>query len=156
RRGAGAANVQAPAITLDASMLRTKSENPFDRNAAAAMKTETLLATASRLFNLRGIDGVSLDDVTAELGATKGALYHYFDDKTDLVRRCYERAFDLYETVADIAVKHGATGLEQSAIGIHLNTQALATDIAPLAPLAGLRGLPEDLQHDLNRRAASI
>ena len=71
--------------------------NPFDRDAAAAMKIETVLATASRLFNRRGIDGVSLDDVTAELGATKGALYHYFEDKADLVRRCYERAFDFYE-----------------------------------------------------------
>ncbi len=156
RRGAGAANVQAPAITLDITMLRQPPDNPFDRDAAAAMKSETLLAAASRLFNQRGIDGVSLDDVTAELGATKGALYHYFDDKADLVRRCYERAFDLYEAVADVAVKHGATGLEQSAIGIHLNTQALATDMAPLAPLAGLRGLPEDLQHDLNLRAGAI
>ena len=28
--------------------------------------------------------------------------------------------------------------------------------MAPLAPLAGLRGLPEDLQHDLNLRAGAI
>src|SRR6185295_1982485 len=156
RRGAGAAHVQVPAIALEVDSLRSRPENPFDRDAAAAMKIETLLGTASRLFNRRGIDGVSLDDVTAELGATKGALYHYFDDKADLVRRCYERAFDLYDAIADLAIKHGATGLEQSAIGVHLNTQALASDIAPLAPLAGLRGLPEDLQHDLNRRAAQI
>jgi len=80
RRGAGAAHVQVPAIALEVDSLRSRPENPFDRDAAAAMKTETLLATASRLFNRRGIDGVSLDDVTAELGATKGALYHYFDD----------------------------------------------------------------------------
>src|SRR4029077_14811476 len=78
------------------------------------------------------------------------------EDKADLVRRCYERAFDLYDGIADLAVKHGATGLEQSAIGVHLNTQALASDLGPLAPLAGLRALPADLQHDLNRRAAAI
>jgi AcrR family transcriptional regulator len=156
RRGAGAAHVQAPAVTLDVGAMRARADNPFDRDAAAAAKIESLLATASRLFNRRGIDGVSLDDVTAELGATKGALYHYFDDKADLVRRCYERAFDFYEAVVELALKHGASGLEQTAIGIHLNAQALAGEMAPLAPLAGLRGLPADLQRDLNRRAEAI
>ena len=59
--------------------------------------------TASQLFNRRGIDGVSLDDITAELGATKGALYHYLDNKADLVVRCYRRSFDLTERFADAA-----------------------------------------------------
>ena len=52
-----------------------------------------MLMTASRLFNRRGIDGTSLDDITAGLGATKGALYHYLDNKTDLVARCHQAGF---------------------------------------------------------------
>jgi len=154
--GAGAPGVQAPHIDLDAQSLRPAYGNPFNREAAAAMKIETVLAKASQLFNRRGIDGVSLDEVAGELGATKGALYHYFPDKADLVRRCYERAFDFYEAVADIAAKTGATGLEQTAIGVHLNAQALAGPVAPLAPLVGVRGLPDDLHASLNRRAAQI
>jgi AcrR family transcriptional regulator len=156
RDGVGAPGVQVPSVTLDADALRPQAGNPFDRNAAAAMKIESLLATASRLFSRRGIDGVSLDDVTAELGATKGALYHYFEDKTDLVRRCYERAFDLYEAFAGQAEKAGHTGLEQTVIGVHLNTQAQAGTLAPLAPLAGARGLPDDLLVALNTRAEKI
>src|SRR5689334_18936996 len=111
RDGVGAPDAQTPAIALDVETLRPAPGNPFDREAAGAAKIETLLATASRLFNRRGVEGVSLDDVTAELGATKGALYHYFTDKAELVRRCYERAFDLYDAIADQAVKHGRTGL---------------------------------------------
>ena len=156
KRGVGARGVQTPSVHLDANDLRARTDNPFDRDAAASAKIESLLATASGLFNRRGIDGVSMDDVTAELGATKGALYHYFEDKPDLVQRCYERAFDLYDTIAERAEKTGKTGLEQTVIGIHLNTQAQAGMLSPLAPLAGLRGLPDDLRGQLNLRAAAI
>jgi AcrR family transcriptional regulator len=154
--GAGAPGVQAPAVSIGVQSLWDVGGNPFDREAAAAMKIETVLATASSLFNRRGIDGVALDDVAGELGATKGALYHYFPDKADLVRRAYERAFDIYEATLAAAEKTGATGLEQSAIGIHLNVQALAGPLAPVAPLAGIRGLPDDLRGALNARATKI
>lgn len=156
KRGVGAPGVQTPPVHLDVNDLKPRNDNPFDREAAAAAKIETLLATASRLFSRRGIDGVSLDDVTAELGATKGALYHYFGDKNDLVHRCYERAFDLYEAIAARAETTGKTGLEQTVIGVHLNAQAQAGPLAPLAPLAGLHGLPEKLRNQLNTRAATI
>jgi AcrR family transcriptional regulator len=156
RKGVGAPGVQVPSVALNAETLRQQAGNPFDRDAAAAVKIESLLATASRLFNRRGIDGVSLDDVTTELGATKGALYHYFDDKADLVRRCYERAFDFYEAIAQQAEKAGRSGLEQAVIGVHLNTQAQAGTLSPLAPLAGVRGLPDDLRTALNNRAGKI
>jgi AcrR family transcriptional regulator len=154
--GVGAPGVQTPAVSLDANALRSSPGNPFDRDAAANAKIETLLATASRLFNRRGVEGVSLDDITAELGATKGAFYHYFADKADLVHRCYERAFDLYEAIADRALRHGRTGLEQTAIGVHLNTQAQAGALSPLAPLAGVRGLSKGLQTSLLARAEAI
>jgi AcrR family transcriptional regulator len=156
KRGVGGSGVQTPPVSLDVNDLRPRNDNPFDRDGAAAAKVEMLLATASRLFSRRGIDGVSLDDVTAELGATKGALYHYFQDKTDLVRNCYERAFDIYDAIAARAEKASATGLEQTVIGVHLNTQAQAGVLSPLAPLAGLRGLPDNVHGDLNTRAAKV
>ncbi|MDP3738889.1 MAG: TetR/AcrR family transcriptional regulator [Hyphomonadaceae bacterium] len=156
RNGVGAPHVQTPAVSFDVEALRPSPGNPFDRDAAANAKIETLLATASRLFNRRGVEGVSLDDVTAELGATKGALYHYFSDKADLVHRCYDRAFGLYEAIADHAMKHGRTGLEQTSIGVHLNTQAQAGALSPLAPLAGVRGLSKGQQTSLLSRAEAI
>ena len=79
---------------------------------------------ASRLFNQRGIEGASLDDIGAEVGATKGAIYHYFDDKADLVARCYRRAFELYDLIIDTAVDQGRDGLDKALITLHLNVQA--------------------------------
>jgi AcrR family transcriptional regulator len=156
REGVGSPGVQVPSVTLEVEGLRPEVGNPFDRDMTAALKIESLLATASRLFNRRGIDGVSLDDVTAELGATKGALYHYFNDKADLVQRCYERAFDLYEAIAVKSEKAGRDGLEQTVIGVHLNAQAQAGALSPLAPLVGVRGLPDELRIALNTRAEKL
>ncbi|PZS30399.1 MAG: hypothetical protein DLM61_10765 [Pseudonocardiales bacterium] len=44
---------------------------------------------AARLFQLRGINSVTLHDVAAEVGLSKAALYHYFDTKDDLVRHIF-------------------------------------------------------------------
>ena len=98
---------------------------------AAAWPAE-LIAAASRLFNQRGIDGASLDDIGAEVGATKGAVYHYFDDKADLVTRCYRRAFELYDLIMDTAVEQGRDGFDKALIALHLNVQAQAGPASPL------------------------
>ena len=66
---------------IDIAAFFPEPGNAFDRDAAAAAKIEQLLMTASQLFNRRGIDGTSLDDVTRALGATKGALYHYLEQQ---------------------------------------------------------------------------
>lgn len=45
---------------------------------------EKLLAAARRLFGERGFAATSLDELVAEAGVTKGALYHHFSDKEHL------------------------------------------------------------------------
>lgn len=46
---------------------------------------EKLLAAALRVFSERGIAGASLDEVAAEAGLTKGAVYSNFANKEELV-----------------------------------------------------------------------
>ena len=43
-----------------------------------------LLAAGRRLFATRGYDAVSAEQVVAEAGVTRGALYHHFDGKAGL------------------------------------------------------------------------
>ncbi|MEV0620942.1 helix-turn-helix domain-containing protein [Nonomuraea sp. NPDC050404] len=44
-----------------------------------------LLEAAERVFAERGVQGASLDEVAAEAGLTKGAVYSNFDGKEDLL-----------------------------------------------------------------------
>ncbi|MGE8504464.1 MAG: TetR/AcrR family transcriptional regulator [Pseudomonas sp.] len=44
-----------------------------------------LLATARKVFTERGYADTSMDDLTAQAGLTRGALYHHFGDKKGLL-----------------------------------------------------------------------
>jgi TetR/AcrR family transcriptional repressor of nem operon len=46
---------------------------------------ERIVTAASELFYERGVSATGLADIAAASGTGKGQLYHYFDDKTDLV-----------------------------------------------------------------------
>ena len=47
---------------------------------------ERILQAAAELVAERGVAGMSLDDVRARTGTSRSQLYHYFDDRDDLVR----------------------------------------------------------------------
>lgn len=141
---------------LSYETLISRPINAFDRKQTAEMKADQIIAVASRLFNARGLDGVRLDDVSAEIGASKGAIYHHFRDKTDLIERCYARGFDIYDLIMETGVTTGSTPLERSAIVIHLNTQAQMSATPPLALQPGLSQLAPARRGALTRRALAL
>ena len=52
---------------------------------------ERLIATSLRLFAARGVEGTSVQEIVAAAGVTKGAMYHYFASKDDLLYEIYHR-----------------------------------------------------------------
>ncbi|YCK34968.1 TetR/AcrR family transcriptional regulator [Actinomadura sp. ATCC 39365] len=52
---------------------------------------QRLLAEATRLFAARGFEGTSVQEIVQAAGVTKGAMYHYFDSKDDLLHEIYAR-----------------------------------------------------------------
>lgn len=50
----------------------------------------TLLATARKVFSEYGYAATSMDDLTAQAGLTRGALYHHFGDKKGLLTAVVE------------------------------------------------------------------
>jgi AcrR family transcriptional regulator len=141
---------------IDVRSLVSAPANMFDREHAAAMKVEQLLETASRLFNERGLDGASLEQIAAALGATKGALYHYFADKRELILRCYERSAALDEKMTDLAERSGSNGHERGMIGLHLNVQAQVAGPSPLVPLIGFESIAPGPRKALQKRLAQL
>jgi AcrR family transcriptional regulator len=129
----------------------------MDRRATSERdeRLESLARTGSRLFNQRGIDGVSLDDVAAEMGATKGLVYHYFDNKPAFVAYCYERAFGIYDEIMDLA-ERGATGLEASFIALTLNAEAQIEDIHPISLSTGFDIFRADLRKRFSERTNAL
>ncbi len=60
-----------------------------------AIRRDAFLDAAERLIRTRGYDQMSVQDVLHEVGASKGAFYHYFDSKEALLEAVIERMTDL-------------------------------------------------------------
>jgi AcrR family transcriptional regulator len=71
-----------------------------------------LVAAARRLFAERGYAGVGTEEIVREAGVTRGALYHHFDGKRELMRAVYEQLeAELSQQFAD-SVTPGAGPLQ--------------------------------------------
>ncbi|WP_290058292.1 TetR/AcrR family transcriptional regulator [Amycolatopsis solani] len=62
---------------------------------------ESLLQVAVKLFNERGYDGTSMEDLSRKLGITKSAIYHHVPSKEELLRLSVDRALDGLFEVAE-------------------------------------------------------
>ena len=122
--------------------------------ARAAQKQEAMLTTATRLINQRGVNGMTLDDMVGALGITKGAFYHYFDSKDDLIFRCYTRTQVIVERyIADVH-EEGGSGLAMLQRASFHNFAFQLSPIGPLALFTGVGSLPKDLRDLVIARAA--
>ena len=55
---------------------------------------ESLLAVAVEVFNERGYEATSMDELAVRLGVTKSAIYHHVPRKDELLRLALDRALD--------------------------------------------------------------
>lgn len=69
---------------------------------------ESLLAVAVRVFNERGYDGTSMEDLSRTLGITKSAIYYHVRSKQELLGLALDRALDGLSAV--VAEAEGGDG----------------------------------------------
>src|SRR5579885_1407179 len=58
---------------------------------------QDILRTAARLFQQRGYDATSMNDVAAALKLSKGGLYHHFQSKDEILFNLMSHAMDITE-----------------------------------------------------------
>jgi AcrR family transcriptional regulator len=71
---------------------------------------QSLLSVAVEVFNVRGYDGTSMEDLAKAAGITKSSIYHHVSGKEELLRLAVARALDGLFSVLDEpeAVEGGA------------------------------------------------
>jgi len=62
---------------------------------------DSLLAVAVEVFNERGYDRSSMEDLARRLGIAKSAIYHHVESKDELLRLALDRALDALFELAD-------------------------------------------------------
>ena len=56
-------------------------------------RKDQILEAATRVFTQRGFDDARMDDIVAESGLSKGAIYWYFDSKEAIIVAILDRIF---------------------------------------------------------------
>ncbi len=67
---------------------------------------QRLLNVARTLFAEKGFEGTSVQDVVVAAGVTKGAMYHYFSSKDDLLYEIYGRVLRMQMERLEKFVSH--------------------------------------------------
>jgi AcrR family transcriptional regulator len=79
---------------------RPRQEGP---SAIHLERREEILARASEVFDVKGYDAGTLDDVARAMGMRKAGLYHYISSKSELLFLLFDRAWDLgFERMAGV------------------------------------------------------
>lgn len=71
-------------------MAEAKQRGGRTQAERSATTREAIVAAATRLFAERGYEATGIDEVTRAAGVSKGALYHHYSDKADVLAAVYE------------------------------------------------------------------
>lgn len=69
---------------------RTSAARGASRSSKTELLRKTVLDAAARLFVERGFGGTNLQDIAAELGISRPAIYYYFKSKEDILASLVE------------------------------------------------------------------
>jgi len=141
--------------------IRVKARRSMRRTKAEAEQTRAaLLDAAEAVFWTKGVAGATLEDIAREAGATRGAIYHHFKGKADLLialldRRRFPQSDELERNAADETIDPLAAlhAICRSAM------ELLAADVARQRLLAIVMHRCEsfgDLQELADKRRAEI
>ncbi|MEE4210988.1 MAG: TetR/AcrR family transcriptional regulator [Parvularcula sp.] len=108
----------------------------FDRDARNRMKLEAFLRVGTRHLNRRGFRTLSVNEVAAELGVSRGVFYYHFDDKDELLKSCALHTLDIMEKTLNTYLDAPGPAMSR----LHLVLTALyeghLTDLNPLLRLS--------------------
>ncbi|HEY2272780.1 MAG TPA: TetR/AcrR family transcriptional regulator, partial [Jatrophihabitantaceae bacterium] len=113
---------------------------------------ESLLAVAVEVFNERGYDGTSMEDLSQRLGISKSAIYHHVQSKDDLLRMAVDRALDGLFAVLDDARAMDAPAIAKLEHLVRGSVNVLQSHLPYVTLLLRVRGNTDVERSALNRR----
>jgi AcrR family transcriptional regulator len=113
---------------------------------------ESLLAVAVEVFNERGYDGTSMEDLSRRLGIAKSAIYHHVDSKETLLRMALDRALDGLFAVLERTRALDGRAIEQLEHLLRGSVAVLQEQLPYVTLLLRVRGNTEVERAALDRR----
>jgi AcrR family transcriptional regulator len=100
----------------------------------------SLLAVAVQVFNERGYDGTSMEDLAKRLGISKSAIYHHVESKETLLSMALERATEGLFVVAGQVCGLEAPAITRLEALVHDSVIVLVEELPYVTLLLRVRG----------------
>lgn len=115
---------------------------------------QEILRTAARLFQQRGYDATSMNDVAAALKLSKGGLYHHFQSKDEILFEIMNHAMEITEDRVLAPVRRIADPEERlrALIRLHIEVVLSPRDREITVMLHENHPLPPSLRRQINAR----
>jgi TetR/AcrR family transcriptional regulator, cholesterol catabolism regulator len=115
---------------------------------------QEILRTAARLFQQRGYDATSMNDVAAALKLSKGGLYHHFQSKDEILFEIMNHAMELTQerVIAPVRSIAGPEERLRALIRLHLEVVLSPRDREITVMLHENHPLPPALRKRINAR----
>jgi len=115
---------------------------------------QEILRTAARLFQQRGYDATSMNDVAAALRLSKGGLYHHFQSKDEILFEIMNHAMEITEERVLAPVRGIANPEERlrALIRLHIEVVLSPRDREITVMLHENHPLPPTLRKRINTR----
>jgi AcrR family transcriptional regulator len=113
---------------------------------------ETLLDVAVAVFNERGYDATSMEELAGRLGITKSAIYHHVPSKVDLLRLALDRALDGLFAVTDEPGASTGRAIDRLEHVVRGSVRVLVDELPYVTLLLRVRGNSDVEQAALERR----
>jgi AcrR family transcriptional regulator len=113
---------------------------------------ETLLDAAVSVFNERGYEATSVEEIAARLGVTKSAIYHHVPSKGELLRLALDRALDALFAVTTEPGAVTGRAIDRLEHVVRGSVRVLAAELPFVTLLLRLRGNTDVERDALERR----
>ncbi|NIJ10210.1 AcrR family transcriptional regulator [Saccharomonospora amisosensis] len=113
---------------------------------------ESVLRVAVELFNERGYDGTSMEDLARKLGITKSAIYHHVPSKRELLRLAVDRALDGLFAVVEQAEQADGRAIHRLELLVRGSVSVLHDRLPFVTLLLRVRGNTDVERAALTRR----
>jgi AcrR family transcriptional regulator len=101
---------------------------------------DSVLGVAVGLFNERGYEGTSMEDLAQELGLSKSAIYHHVPGKEELLRLAVNRALDGLFRVAESVEATDGPAIERLERLVRGSVELLVAELPFVTLLLRVRG----------------
>jgi AcrR family transcriptional regulator len=133
-------------------MRPTTQRQGYSRGERAAYTPQSLLAVAVEVFNQRGYDGTSMEDLAHATGITKSSIYHHVRGKEELLRLAVSRALDRLFAMLEQPGARTGRAIDRLEHVVRGSARVLVDELPYVTLLLRVRGNTDTEQWALQRR----